>query len=150
MSKVSKHFTDKELMSPMLIKMAKERNVPISWYILNIWIEALEDVRIHFGKPVYVNKGINLRRGICTEQECIDAKRKFVLANGEIVSLSQHCRNGAFDITVKGISAFEVGLYIHTIADKYGIGGLGIDSKRNFVHFDFRNSKEMVEWKYTA
>ena len=150
MTKVSKHFTDRELMSPMLIKMAEERKVPISWYILGVWIEALEDIRTHFGKPVYVNKGPNLRRGICTEGECIDAGRKFEMSTGEFVTLSQHARNGAFDITVQGISVFEVALYIKAIADKYGIGGLGIDEKRGFTHLDFRNSKELIEWKYPA
>jgi len=146
--KLSEHFSDWELLSPQLLQRAKERNIPIIWFVMPIWIEVLELIRTHFNKPVYVNKGTNLRRGVCTEVECIDAGRTFEMDDGSIVSLSQHNHNGAFDITVADTSACEVGRYIEGISGKYGIGGLGVNHKQNFTHLDFRNSKTLIRWEY--
>jgi len=144
MSKVSEHFSDWELISPKL----KEAIVglPIEWFLNT---DALEDIRTHFNKPVICNVNSFMvekygftepmfRRGICTDQENIDAGRKIS---------SQH-RLSAFDITVIGVSPVDVGAYIEVIANMYNIGGMGVNEIKNFTHLDWRSSKELIKWTY--
>ena len=139
MTKISPHFSDYEVFSPELLELINDKSVPASWYITKNQINLLERLRNHFGKPVYVNLANHKRRGICTEQECIDADRSL---------LSQHIRSGAFDITIKDTSPSIVGEFIRSIAHEYGIGGMGINVAHDFCHTDFRQSDTLVEWTY--
>jgi len=148
--KLSKHFNDWELISPYFLEVIRLADVPASWYVAQNQLDALEDIRDNFGKPVLVNINESFashygfsepmyRRGICTDQECLDAGRKLT---------SQHCCRGAYDITVIGISPIEVGEHIDKIAEKYNIGGMGMNMVNNFTHIDFRHSNSIVRWEY--
>ena len=53
--KISKHFSDWELLSPNLINAINKAKVPASWYISQNQIDALEDIRVKFDKSVFVN-----------------------------------------------------------------------------------------------
>jgi uncharacterized protein YcbK (DUF882 family) len=137
--KLSKHFHDHELLSPVLISTIKERNALPIWYVTKQQLLTLEHIRTYFDRPVIINTNQYNHRGICTDQECIEQGRQLT---------SQHCRNGAYDITVKDIDPKLVGDLVRTIFSTYRIGGLGVDIKRNFCHIDWRNSDTLVEWSY--
>jgi len=147
--KLSEHFADWELLSPKLLEAINLAQVPASWYVSKVCTDALEDIHAKFGKSVLVNVnermaqryGFNepmYRRGICTDQECLDAGRKLT---------SQH-RCSAFDITIIGINPIEIGKYIESISKEYRIGGLGVSEKNNFCHLDFRQSSSLIKWTY--
>ena len=145
--KLSKHFSDWELVSPYLLETIHFFKVPVEWYINQASIECLENIRVYFNKPLFVNvnkymvdkhgfKEEMYKRGICSDQECLDVGRHIT---------SQHCRHGAFDITILDINIDDVVKYIE---NNTNVKGLGIDVNRNLVHLDFRNSKEIIKWTY--
>ena len=137
--KISKHFNDYELLSPILLRTINERNALPNWYISSKQIDTLEHIRDQVKVPVWVNIAGHSYRGICTDQESIDQGRAVT---------SQHNRLGAFDITVSDRSPVEIGNIIKSIAHIYGIGGMGVNELSNFVHLDWRNSKKLIKWTY--
>ena len=149
MTKLSEHFSDWELISPDLLDAIRLAQVPPKWYVKQVYLDALEDIRIKFGKSMFINVnermakryGFNepmFRRGICTDKECIDAGRKIT---------TQH-RIGAFDITILDVRPREIAEYVEQIKDEYKIGGLGVYESSNFIHIDWRNSTELIKWEY--
>jgi len=149
MTKLSKHFSDWELLSPKLLDAINLRGVPVTWYIPDECINALEDIRTYFNTPVICNVDLGLadkynfirtmfKRGICSDQECLEVGRKLT---------TQH-RVAAFDITVIGVNPTIVGEYIRSIVNTYKIRGMGVNVDKNFIHIDWRNSEELIEWKY--
>ena len=150
--KISEHFEDWELLSPRILEQIAKSKVGATplWYISTKQIEFLEYIRSYFSKPVHVNyKDTLVRRGICTEQECIEADRSGVmLSDGRKYTLTQHCHLGAFDITIDDVTPNQLATVIRIIATRFGIGGLGVSVKDNFCHVDFRGGRELVEWVY--
>lgn len=89
-------------------------------------IDALEDIRTHFNKPVIVTSGYRTPE-----------------YNAKIggVKNSQHTKGTAADIKVSSIPAREVQKYLkHKYQDKYGIG-----SYPTFTHIDVRAKK--ARWR---
>ena len=88
-------------------------------------IEALEDVREHFGKPVIINSGLRCKK--------YNAK-----VNG--APKSQHQYGTAADIRVQGVSPADVHKYlVNRYPGKYGIG-----KYNTFTHIDVREG--MARW----
>lgn len=89
-------------------------------------VEALEDVRTHFGKPVVINSGLR----------CDDHNKKVGGAKA-----SRHLLGTAADIRIAGVSPNDVHAYLNEkYTDKYGVG-----KYRTFTHIDVRANK--ARWK---
>ena len=80
----------------------------------------LQQIRDHFGKPVYINSGYRC------------AKHNKAVGGA---SSSYHTKGMAADIVVEGVAPAEVAKY----AESIGILGIGLYS--NFVHIDTRTRK---------
>jgi len=94
-------------------------------YIPQKLMDILNNVRIHFGKPVIITSG----------HRCETHNRKI---GG--VSNSQHILGKAADIMVRGVSAEEVHKYIISqCGESYGVG-----KYKTFTHIDIR--KEKARW----
>lgn len=92
-------------------------------------VEALEDVRTHFGKPVVINSGLRC-----------EAYNKKVGGAKE----SQHMKGKAADIRIAGVSPNDIHAYFNEkYTDKYGVG-----KYRTFTHIDVRANK--ARWKGTG
>lgn len=88
-------------------------------------VEILQNIRDHFGKPVYISSAYR----------CATWNKK---VGG--VSRSYHCRGQAADIKVDGIAPAEVAKY----AESIGVLGIGLyetNSDGHFVHVDTRTKK---------
>ena len=139
--KLSTHFDDTELFSPVLLKTIYDNNGLPEWYIMDYQLSFLEFLRTKFNKPILVNipeSNLNLR-GFCSDNEDICVGRDIT---------SQHNRGGAFDITIPDITPQELAQVVRTNKNYYKIGGLGVSDKDNFCHVDFRRSLQLVEWTY--
>lgn len=89
-------------------------------------VEALEDVRTHFCKPVVINSGLR----------CDDHNKKVGGAKA-----SRHLLGTAADIRIAGVSPNDVHAYLNEkYTDKYGVG-----KYRTFTHIDVRANK--ARWK---
>jgi len=136
--KISKHFHDYEILSPKLIELCREKNIPTIWFIPEIVIDFLESLRDIFNKPVYVNhKNLNLR-GICTNEENLDEDRTL---------LSQH-NFSAIDVSIYAIDQEVLYNWVKSNAEAFLIGGFGMNWKEKFIHIDWRNAKEPIKWHY--
>lgn len=137
--KISKHFEDWELLSPEIIKLCNEKDIPTKWFIPQKAIDVLEDLREELNAPVYINqpKKNLYRRGICTNQENLEAKRT-------LTSQHNYC---AFDVSIYSIEIEELYRWFLQNAKTLGIGAFGVNREQNFVHFDFRNA-DCIEIKY--
>lgn len=80
----------------------------------------LQQIRDHFGKPVYINSGYRC------------AKHNKAVGGA---SSSYHTKGMAADIVVEGVAPAEVAKY----AESIGVLGIGLYS--NFVHIDTRTRK---------
>lgn len=92
-------------------------------------VEALEDVRTHFGKPVVINSGLRCE-----------------VHNNKVggAKASQHLLGTAADIRIAGVSPNDVHAYLNEkYTDKYGVG-----KYRTFTHIDVRANK--ARWKGTG
>lgn len=83
-------------------------------------LDVLEDVRAHFGQPVFVNSGYR-------------CERHNAAVGG--VPNSQHLLGTAADIDVKNVAPIEVFMYLDPAHD----GGLGKYS--TFTHVDVRDGR---------
>lgn len=89
-------------------------------------VEALEDVRTHFGKPVVINSGLR-----CEAHNKKEGGAK----------ASQHLLGTAADIRIAGVSPNDVYAYLNEkYTTKYGVG-----KYRTFTHIDVRSNK--ARWK---
>lgn len=86
----------------------------------------LEQIRIHFGRPVTITSGIRCEK-----------------RNAEVggASGSYHCRGLASDIQVSGVPADKVADYAETLLPNSG----GIGRYARFTHIDTRSTKS--RWK---
>lgn len=89
-------------------------------------INILEDIRKHFGKPIFITSAYRTPE----YNEKIGGAKN-----------SQHCKGTAADIKMYMVPASEVQSYLkHKYPNKYGIG-----SYRNFTHIDVREKK--ARWR---
>ena len=113
--KISEHFHDSEF----TCKCCGESVIDIRLIIL------LEDIRVHFGKPVSVTSGYRCE----AHNRAIGGSKS-----------SQHLKGTAADFNIIGVSPAKVQQYL---ADHQG--GLGLGSK-TFTHADVRDHK--ARWHY--
>lgn len=85
--------------------------------------QVLEQIRVHFGKPVTINSGYRT--------EAYNAKTK------DAAQYSQHKYGIAADIRITGVTPKQIAAYAETIL--VGTGGIGIYD--NFCHVDVRKTK---------
>ncbi len=107
---LSPNFTAKELASK-----DGEEELLVSQELL----EVLEEIRIHFNKPVIVNSGY--RTPFWNFQ--IGGARN-----------SYHCKGMAADIRIKGVSPKEIAKFASKYMENHG----GVICYTNFVHVDVR------------
>lgn len=85
-------------------------------------IDVLEDVRIHFNTPVYINSGCRCPQ----HNQSVGGTRH-----------SQHVLGNAADISVQRVNPKSVADYLETkYPDKFGIGRY-----KTFTHIDVRSVK---------
>ena len=92
-------------------------------FISQALADILENIRVHFGKPVHINSGYRT----VSYNESVDGSS----------STSQHCNGLAADIKVEGHTPKEVYDYACSLLGDHG--GVGIYN--TFVHVDVRASK---------
>ena len=91
--------------------------------------DILENIRVHFGKPVHINSGYRT----VSYNKTVDGSS----------STSQHCNGLAADIRVEGHTPAEVYAYADKLLGEHG--GLGIYN--TFVHVDVRASKSRFDYR---
>ena len=91
--------------------------------------DILENIRVHFGKPVHINSGYRTV-----------SYNKTVSGSS---STSQHCNGLAADIRVEGHTPVEVYNYACSLLGDHG--GVGIYN--TFVHVDVRASKSRFDYR---
>lgn len=89
--------------------------------------ELLENIRVHFGKPVHINSGYRTV-----------SYNKTVSGSS---STSQHCNGLAADIRVEGVSPDRVADYAEQLLGDHG----GVGRYKTFTHVDVRANKS--RWK---
>ncbi len=89
--------------------------------------DILENIRVHFGKPVHINSGYRTV-----------SYNKTVSGSS---STSQHCNGLAADIRVEGVSPDRVADYAEQLLGDHG----GIGRYKTFTHVDVRANKS--RWK---
>ena len=89
--------------------------------------ELLENIRVHFGKPVHINSGYRTV-----------SYNKTVSGSS---STSQHCSGLAADIRVEGVSPDRVADYAEQLLGDHG----GVGRYKTFTHVDVRANKS--RWK---
>lgn len=97
-------------------------------------VKLLENIRVHFGKPVTITSGFRTWSW--------NAKQK------DAAKFSQHLYGKAADIQVTGISVENVYAYADKlIGDKGGVGiyPVGLGRANGWVHVDVRGTKS--RWK---
>lgn len=113
--KLTKHFTVREFACKDGSDAVLISN-NLAWY--------LEQIRLHFGKPVHINSAYRTKA----------YNKKVGGAN-----YSQHPKGTAADITVEGVSPTKVADY----AESIGMGGVG--RYATFTHVDVRRWK--ARWR---
>ena len=96
-------------------------------FISQALADILENIRVHFGKPVHINSGYRT----VSYNKTVDGSS----------STSQHCNGLAADIRVEGVSPDRVADYAEQLLGDHG--GVGIYD--TFVHVDVRANKS--RWK---
>lgn len=91
--------------------------------------DILENIRMHFGKPVHINSGY---RTVSYNASIKNSSKK-----------SQHCNGLAADIKVEGHTPLEV--YDYTCSLLGDHGGVGIYN--TFVHVDVRAVKSRFDYR---
>ena len=92
-------------------------------FISQALADILENIRVHFGKPVHINSGYRTV-----------SYNKTVSGSS---STSQHCNGLACDFWVEGVAPVEVYEYCESLLRNHG--GLGLYD--SFVHMDVRAAK---------
>lgn len=92
-------------------------------------VEVLQTVRDHFGKAVKINSAYR-------------TPAYNISVGGS--SKSQHCLGTAADIKITGVDPLQIALYVSSLPQFKGRGGIGYYSRANvksgFVHVDVRKS----------
>ena len=96
-------------------------------FISTALVEILENIRVHFGKPVHINSGYRTV-----------SYNKTVSGSS---STSQHCNGLAADIRVEGVSPDRVADYAEQLLGDHG----GVGRYKTFTHVDVRANKS--RWK---
>lgn len=91
--------------------------------------DILENIRVHFGKPVHINSGY---RTVSYNASLKNSSKK-----------SQHCNGLAADIRVEGVSPDRVADYADQLLGEHG--GVGIYD--TFVHVDVRAKKSRFDYR---
>lgn len=122
--KLSKNFTVKEF-------ACKDGSDAV--LIDTTLVEVLQAIRDHFGKPVRINSAYR-------------TPAYNITVGGS--SKSQHCLGAAADIRIVGIDPLNIALYVSSLPQFKGRGGIGYYSRTNlkdgFVHVDVR--KPVSRW----
>ena len=92
-------------------------------FISQALADILENIRVHFGKPVHINSGYRTV-----------SYNKTVSGSS---STSQHCNGLACDFWVEGVAPVKVYEYCESLLGNHG--GLGLYD--SFVHMDVRAAK---------
>jgi len=92
----------------------------------NELINLLENIRLHFGKPVHINSACR----------CLEHNRSIGSKD-----TSQHVQGTAADITIDGVSPDNIASYIDDLNPHNG--GIGI--YETFTHCDVRKNK--ARWR---
>lgn len=98
-------------------------------FISQALADILENIRVHFGKPVHINSGYRTV-----------SYNKTVSGSS---STSQHCNGLAADIRVEGVSPDRVADYAEQLLGDHG--GVGIYD--TFVHVDARSKKSRFDYR---
>ena len=96
-------------------------------FISQALADILENIRVHFGKPVHINSGYRTV-----------SYNKTVSGSS---STSQHCNGLAADIRVEGVSPDRVADYAEQLLGDHG----GVGRYGTFTHIDVRADKS--RWK---
>ena len=96
-------------------------------FISQALADILENIRVHFGKPVHINSGYRT----VSYNESVDGSS----------STSQHCNGLAADIRVEGVSPDRVAYYAEQLLGDHG----GVGRYKTFTHVDVRANKS--RWK---
>ena len=92
-------------------------------FISQALADILENIRVHFGKPVHINSGYRTV-----------SYNKTVSGSS---STSQHCNGLAADIKVAGVSPSAVADYAEQLLGSHG----GVGRYKTFTHIDTRSEK---------
>lgn len=96
-------------------------------FISQALADILENIRVHFGKPVHINSGYRTV-----------SYNKTVSGSS---STSQHCNGLAADIRVEGVSPDRVADHAEQLLGDHG----GVGRYKTFTHVDTRANKS--RWK---
>ena len=96
-------------------------------FISQALADIIENIRVHFGKPVHINSGYRT----VSYNESVDGSS----------STSQHCNGLAADIRVEGVSPDRVADYAEQLLGDHG----GVGRYKTFTHVDTRANKS--RWK---
>ena len=96
-------------------------------FISQALADILENIRVHFGKPVHINSGYRT----VSYNKTVDGSS----------STSQHCNGLAADIRVEGVSPDRVADYAEQLLGGHG----GVGRYKTFTHIDTRANKS--RWK---
>ena len=96
-------------------------------FISQALADILENIRVHFGKPVHINSGYRT----VSYNKTVDGSS----------SASQHCNGLAADIRVEGVSPDRVADYAEQLLGDHG----GVGRYNTFTHIDTRANKS--RWK---
>lgn len=92
-------------------------------FISQALADILENIRVHFGKPVHINSGY---RTVSFNASLKNSSKK-----------SQHCNGLAADIRVEGVSPDRVADYAEQLLGDHG----GVGRYKTFTHVDTRSEK---------
>ena len=92
-------------------------------FISQALADILENIRVHFGKPVHINSSYRT----VSYNESVDGSS----------STSQHCNGLAADIRVEGVSPDRVADYAEQLLGDHG----GVGRYKTFTHVDTRSEK---------
>ena len=96
-------------------------------FISQALADILENIRVHFGKPVHINSGYRTVSYNATVENSSKT--------------SQHCNGLAADIRVEGVSPDRVADYAEQLLGDHG----GVGRYKTFTHVDVRANKS--RWK---
>lgn len=121
--KIGQYTSDKEWFSPEVLAKLKAKNIPPRWLLDIRIVNAVDEIREHFNKPILLNHSGLRYRGFRTseENESIESTAEF----------SQHQYGRAADITIPGVEPRAVADFASTL-------GLFTKTYKAWTHIDTR------------
>lgn len=121
--KIGQYTQDTEWFSPDVLQRLKAKGVPPRWLLDIRIVNAVDEIREHFGSPILLNHAGLKYRGFRTAAENMEIE--------DIAEFSQHQYGRAADVSIIGIEPKDIAKYADTL-------GLFTKIYKTWCHIDCR------------